>query len=292
MKKSLLAAASAALVLGALHTGTALAAPLTACSTSDVKVTSVGQYSSTSADATITMSNVPAVNAAACAGGFSGNDMPLPTTNLGYAGDGLLNGAAQTTGQQAGNVPFPGGAFNTLYSYSDLDGDGQADDPGWIFLGRVNFGDGGTGFEPAAIGGDASIVLASFFSVTLTGAGKGIWSFTPDATVAARALEELGKNYFDQFALVFKQSTQFAAYDFTAAQFGIAQPSADDPIFNFGGTFDVSNTLRPAGLSHISLWARDPGFTSTTELPEPGSLALLGLGALGLAAYRKRMTKG
>lgn len=294
MKKSLLAAISAAVVLGSLHSGAALAAPLTACSTSDVQVTSVQVYSGTTSSASlIDISGAYSLpmNAADCAGGYNGNDQPLPTTNLGYQNDGLLNGAPQ---KPSGNDLFADGAFLTSqYQASDLDGDGVADDPGWIFLGKVEVNNGVAGaFSPAAIGGDLSIVLSSFFTVTMTGAGTGTWSFAPDAEVAARAAAVLGKNYFDQFALIFKQSTQFAAYDFTAEQFGVTHPSADDPVFAFGGTFDVSKTLLPAGLSHISLWARDPGATSTTELPEPGLLGLLGVAALGLALGRRRMTKG
>lgn len=281
MKKNMLAAVTAATLAGGLLPAVANAAQ---CSVNDVQVTAVGQYSSTSADASLTWMGVQQpISAAACAGGYAGNDMPKPQENLGYAGDGLLNGAPQQTPPNA-NL-FPGGAFNNLYSYSDLDGDGQVNDPGWIMLGRT--GEEGVGFTPEAIGGDTTIVLSSFFSVTLTGKGVGTWSFTPDATVAERASALLGKNYFDQFVLVFKLANEFVAYDFIAEQFGVTHPSADDPIFTFTGTFDLSNTLK-GGLSHVSLWARDPGGSTTTSVPEPGTLALLGLATLGLAFVRRR----
>lgn len=281
LKKTMLAASTAAMILGAALPGTANAA---ACSVSDVQVTSVGQFSSTSADATMTTYNIAPMDAAACAGGYDGNDMPKPTINLGYAGDGLLNGALQTP---SGDDLFPGGAFITdEYPTSDLRGDGTADDPGWVMLGRIDFNRDGTGtFVPEAVGGDTSIVLASFFTVTSNGDGTGTWAFTPDAAVASRTEALFGKNYFDQFALVFKQAREFAAYDFTAAQFGVAHPSVDVPIFHFGGTFDISKTLG-RGLSHVSLWARDPASLNT--VPEPGVLGLLGLAALGLAGVRRR----
>lgn len=95
MKKILLAACLSA--VGAAH-----AAP---CQVSDVQVTSVSQYSSVSADATLSPITPPglSVNAAACAGAFSGNDGFYPTTNLGYAGDGLLNGGQQVA---SGKVLF------------------------------------------------------------------------------------------------------------------------------------------------------------------------------------------
>ncbi|ANQ86703.1 hypothetical protein dqs_3686 [Azoarcus olearius] len=289
MKNKLLAMASTVALLGALPYSAAHAG-FTTCSTSDVKVTTVLLSTDTTSD--ITKPNLPSpINSFDCAGGFAGNDMPKPSQeadgNLGYAGDGLLNGAPQQGGQ-GGGVLFPGGAFiSDTYPLSDLDKDGEVDDPGWIMLGRIDFAKDGSGtFKPMLIGGDDSIVWASFFTVKSNGDGTGTWAFTPDPDVAKRAFDILGKNYFDQFALIFKQSTAFAAYDFTAAQFGIEHPTADMTPLHFGGTFDISKTLGK-GLSHVSLWARDPSFGITT-VPEPGALGLLGLATLGLAFARRK----
>ena len=148
-------------------------------------------------------------------------------------------------------------------------------------------------------------MLSSFFSITVTGAGTGTWALTPDATVAQRAFSVLGKNYFDQFAIVFKAGNAFAIYDFTAGQFGVTHPSADEPVFNFFGTFDTSGTLRvggpngiknPAGISHVSIWARDPDFAelepgTRSTVPEPGTLGLLCIALLGLGITRGRRTQ-
>ena len=297
MKTKFQYACSVMAVAGGLFSGAAHAT-LTglSCSTTDVSVTSVAQYSDTSSSAKLGKPQEANISSAACLGAYVGNDAFYPTTNLGYAGDGILNGGTQA---KTGEILFPNppGAFVTpTYPLHDLDGDGQVNDPGWIMLGKFEplFEGGPFVFSPNAVGGDSSIVLSTFFSATITGAGVGTWAFTPDATVAQRASAMLGKNYFDQFALVFKAGDEFAVYDFTAAQFGVAHPSAEEPILNFFGTYDTRTTLRaggadgcknPAGLSHISIWVRDPG--PGGSVPEPATLVLFGIAALGVAAVRK-----
>lgn len=269
------------------HAAWVSAGPLPLCNNADVRVTKyVGSPSGTASNWT---EPATPINAAACAGAFAGNDMPVPSLNLGYKGDGLLNGAPQSTPPRA-NI-FPGGAFmrELGLQYSDLQDDGVADDPGWIMLGRFDFDT--NLFGPSAIGGSLGIVLSDFFSVTSTGAGTGTWAFSPDAGFTARADAILGKHDFDQFALVFKASTSFAAYDFSTEQFGWDSGE----LFGLQGSYDTRNTLRtsngknPAGISHISLWARDPFFNdSELTVPEPGTLALVGLAFAGLAFSRRR----
>lgn len=284
---------SASLIAAA---GTAQATSLLPCNLNDVKVTSVAQYSDTTAGATLTTiaSNL-SLNAAACAGAYSGNDGYYPQDNLGWQNDGLLNGGFQVS---TGRIIFPNGAFITdAHPLSDLDNDGAADDPGWIMLGKFDPSKGT--FTPSAVGGDTSIVLSSFFTATVDSAGKGSWALTPDANVAQRASTVLGKNYFDQFALVFKSANAFAVYDFTAEQFGVTHPTAATPVMNWAGTYDVTGTLRaggkdglknPAGLSHITVWARDPAAVETS-VPEPGTLALLGIAAIGALGASRRRTR-
>ncbi|WP_333795848.1 hypothetical protein [Rheinheimera sp.] len=227
-----------------------------------------------------------------CYGLVMGNnsDMTLPGDNLGYEDDGWFN-------MQTGL--WVAGAFDP--ELLDLDNDGTADDPGWVYMGKDN----GQGFKGATIPNDNPDLVYQFvddlFSCSATVDGtygtcvnfiSGFWKFTPPSTQPELLLQLLGGSFFDQVAVVFKGGNGFAIYNFTLSQLGLDPILAGDIKYEFGGKFDLSKTLvtksgQPAGLSNISLWARDPFLP--TQVSEPGYLALLGMALLAL--YRRRQLR-
>lgn len=249
------------------------------CSTSSVWASSVTPLAG---GANVLSGNV---DATACAGAYVGNDIPFPGTkggaNLGYYGDGLVNGAAQT---QTGSVLFPNGMFSELYptQFLNPNSDGVHADPGWIYAGSSN----GTSFTGALIGNTLK-VSDSTFNFNLNANGTGTWGITPDLQNALALASLLKGNALDQFAIVVKYGNGFQAFDFTAKSLGL--PLTNPPtLYNFSGGFDLSTYLTApgGGFSHIDLYFRDP--ILGTSIPEPGSLALLGLGFAALGFFNRR----
>lgn len=196
-----------------------------------------------------------------CYGYVVGNnsDMDLPDDNLGYDNDGWFN---MKTGL------WVDGAFDP--ELLDLDSDGTADDPGWVYMGK----DDGQGFKGWTIP-DAETpytFVDDLFSCsaavdgtygTCVGFVSGFWKFTPPSTQPEILIDLLGGSFFDQVAVVFKGGNGFAIYNFTLSQLGLEPILAGDIKYEFGGKFDLSKTIvnnggQPAALSNISLWARDP----------------------------------
>jgi hypothetical protein len=270
--------------------------PLNPASANDVGI-STNEVTLTDASVAITGDIVlqgVSINSTNCAGIFDGNDKPYPTTNIGSADDGLLNGEDFSY--------FDGGAFITDEQHQNIDdidqySDGDlTDDPGWIMLGK----DEGNGMEYET---PADITILDYLNITLDCSGDtviggsdttecktGTWNlnFTdPEGLLEAAESTVFGDSFFDHLALSFKFGNVFAVYDF---DFNIL--NAINPLFdlttphNLGGEFDLS--AHQNSISHVTVWARDPINEDTTEISEPN---LYWLFLLGLASVSFRLKR-
>lgn len=267
------------------------------CSLDDVQITEIKRQDGSPALALPNAANP--INATGCLGAYEGNDIVNVGDNRGFLNDGMLNNTDM----------FPDyGAFLTAEDLLDLQGTGTPQDPGWVFVGKIDY-DEDTGAETYTNGTTTNGIDSYTFSIgdilmlhfTDSGMKAGTFTYKPPQTNPQALLDVLGANkFFDQAAVILKASTQWAIYNFKISDLGL--PPVVGTVatnFMFSGTFDLSGTFlagsdknpQTPGLSHASLWLRDP-FGTTSTIPTPGTLMslLLGLGLL-LAGRRKFLAK-
>jgi len=261
---------------------------ISACQVIDVKVTTIQLLNGSA----VTTLPVPK-NSTDCLGAYEGNNSSFekPTANLGYDNDGWLN-------KEDYNDWWDGpGAFVDEADLLDLDGDGQTDDPGWVYVSESN--NAGKMIGQTSTDGNSSYTFIDdliTFSDCKDKSGNssqciggeavsGTWEYTPPAQNPDELINLLGGSFFDQVAIVFKAANAFAIYNFSVADLGLDPALAGDYNYAFTGTWDISDVLADKGLSNVTFWARDP--INPVAVPEPSSIVLLLLSGVLLFSRNK-----
>jgi len=209
-----------------------------------------------------------------------------PDPNKGGLGDGLLNGEYSKDGYF-----IPGEQFltNEDDSMVNLDGLGEADDPGWIRLGGFEVDEDNWNFQYDSIG---DYNLGSVIDMSFN--NDGTWSLAVDPAAIAFATAALGRpSVFDHLAFVLKgpnkdkEAGSWAIYDFNFHDLidDGWDVSLGDTAYTFEGKWDTDLFVNDNALSHMSVWAHDPPAEST-YVPEPSTLAIFALSLIGLASRR------
>lgn len=195
-----------------------------------------------------------------------------------------------STGIELNTAYLPGGA--STYPQEKLV---NGVDPGWIKLYST---DGGYGANPTLDNLELVISQLMTINVTRNADNKGgEWSINLDPQIITQVQNVLGRNAFDHLAIILKSSQESIVYDFdfnVYAQYFASQgqniPFDYVTPYDFTGTWKTTdftnNQGRVQGLSHLEIWARDPDGDQT--IPEPASLALLGLGFAALGLSRRK----
>ena len=316
----------AVLFTSMLLTSNVVAAPQYSCSVNSVTLDSIELASGPSGN----LLNSGPYDATNCLGLFLGNDnwVQSPSPNIGELNDGLLNGENPDplfklwNGTEFIDYSFTGEEFVDPSKFQDLDGDGQFTDPGWIELARGEVGEGSSSvdltYNVSDFGNGNSINIGDILDIKFEfndGTKVGTWTLEtkPDIVdivqgIAGRAVT------FDHLVFSFKSGNilagennkkgkkgkpdhaggSFSLYDFDFEQIFLNEGAGSGLNFLtpyvLSGTFNMDDF--DMSMSHFGVWVRDPvDNTTTTVIPEPSTLILLGAGLAGLGYYSRRRKK-
>ncbi|MDR2189515.1 MAG: hypothetical protein LBE62_15940 [Azonexus sp.] len=200
----------------------------------------------------------------------SGNDLGnlTPTANLGYAGDGLLNGEGGTVSPTQ---------FINASQLMDLANDGIANDPGWIFLGSLD-GNNGQWSEPV----QPFVDISSLLDISMTSNASdtaGTWTVTTVANIFDQMQAALGRDVtFDHLAITLYAANSYVIYDFNLIGAGLDF----DTAYSYSGTWETMDFINSGNgsersLGHMSVWVRSP-LPPANQVSAPGTLVLTALG--------------
>lgn len=201
-------------------------------------------------------------------------------------------------------------AFILPSDLQDLDGVGGLNDPGWVYLGKDDGEPAGFETATAGVGLPGQIAISDILNVNFTcsvgvinadedkgekNCTSGSWVVEPLAGIEDKLKPLFGEGFFDHLAFVFKAGNNFAIYDFN---FNTIKNELGGGIdltvpYILSGSFDLgnlqSNPFEGKGISHVSLWARDPSLESNiNRIPEPGIALLMLFGVMLVLARMKK----
>ncbi len=189
--------------------------------------------------------------------------LPGGVLNPMYAmGTGAIVRVAPGTDDEVGDVK-PGAVHNATYSFGDLNVT-NTNQLEFIF----------NPVEPGNVG-DNSIILNSLVLTIYTDAGAILWNSGPFAPINFPTSETGTGRSGHAFSLDALQATASQAFYGATNRIGLAASIAD----------------ATGGPDTFFVRVLDDGEGPGTGIPEPGSVALLGLGVAGMAALRRRNRK-